>query len=104
LKLLKRRIIDWLEVIEIRAVGTNREMLKLKLQDIINELSRESKLLTVKVYRHAALDTDFSVHIYHNSKKTDTKCSSICTLLISMLKDFGIVNHTVWIEQENPVK
>ena len=90
----------WLEIIEIRSVSSNRELLEAQLQDIIKELSRETNLLTVKVYRHAALDTDFSVQIYHNSKKTDTKCSSICTLLLAALKDFGLVNHTVWIEQE----
>jgi hypothetical protein len=95
---------SWLEIIEIRSVGSNRKLLESQLQDIIKELSRETDQLTVKVYRHAALDTDFSVHIHHNSKMTDTKCSSICTLLLQALKEFGLVNHTVWIEQEISVK
>lgn len=91
----------WLEIIEIRAVGSNRNLLESQLQDLIDELNQGPKLQKVKLYRHVMLDTDFSIHILHNSYKTDTECSSICTQLVPSLKDFGLVNHTVWIENSN---
>jgi hypothetical protein len=91
----------WLEIIEIRAVGSNRELLELQLQDLINEVNREANLQAIKMYRHVILDTDLSIHLFHDSKNADTGCSPICTRLVSSLKDFGLVNHTIWVENSS---
>jgi hypothetical protein len=91
----------WLEIIEIRAMGNNRELLKSQLQDLINDLSKEAGLKYVKIYKHVMLETDFSIHLFHDSDKKNTGCSTICTRLVPSLKDFGYVNHTVWIETFN---
>ena len=91
----------WLEIIEIRSLGGNREILKTQLQDLINDLSKEAELWSVKIYRQVILETDFSIHLFHDSEKPETSCSTICSRLVSSLKDFGFVNHTVWIETFN---
>ena len=91
----------WLEIIEIRAMGSNREILKSQLQDLIDDMNKEADLRAVKIYRHAILETDFSIHLFHDSEKPETGCSTICSRLVSSLKDFGFVNHTVWIETFN---
>lgn len=91
----------WLEVIEIRAVGSNQILLESRLQDLINELNQETSLQAVKVYRHVLLQTDFSIHLFHDSPNADRSCSPICSRLVRSLKDFGLVNHTVWIEKSN---
>lgn len=88
----------WLETIEIRAVGSNRNLLESQLRDLVNEVNQDANLQAIKVYRHEMLETDFSIHLFHDSQKADTRCSTICTRLIPSLKDFGLVNHTVWIE------
>ena len=88
----------WLEIIEIRAMGGNRELLKSQLQDLINDLTKEEGLKSVKIYRQVMLESDFSIHLFHDSEKPETVCSSICSRLVSSLKDFGFVNHTAWIE------
>ena len=88
----------WLEIIEIRAMGNNRELLKLQLQDLIDDLSMETGLNSVKIYKHVMLETDFSIHLFHDSDKKDSNCSTICSQLIPAIKEFGFVNHTVWIE------
>lgn len=89
----------WLEIIEIRAVASNLEFLESQLKNLICALKQETTLRSVKVYHHVALESDFSIHLFHNSQKTDTKCSSICSQIVPSLKDFGLVNHTVWIEK-----
>ena len=91
----------WLEIIEIRAMGSNREILKSQLQDLINDLSKEAGIKSVKIYRQVMLESDFSIHLFHESEKSDTGCSTICSQLVRSLKDFGFVNHTVWIETFN---
>jgi hypothetical protein len=89
----------WLEIIEIRAVGSNRELLSSQLQDLINDVIKETDLQDCRIYRHVMLETDFSIHIFHNSDEAGTSCSSVCTRLVSSLKDFGLVNHTSWVEK-----
>lgn len=92
---------EWLEIIEIRAIGNNREKLKLQLQELINDLRMEAELESVKIYRHGSLETDFSIHLFHDSKNSETDCSLICSRLVASLKDFGFVNNKVWIETKN---
>jgi len=92
---------EWLEIIEIRAMGKNQGKLNSQLQDLINELRKEAGLKSVKIYRQVMLDTDFNIHLFHDSEKPETGCSAICSRLVSSLKDFGFVNHTVWIEPQN---
>jgi hypothetical protein len=96
-----RQIMEWLEIIEVRAMGSNREILKSQLRDLINDLKKETELRSVKIYRQVMLETDFSIHLFHDSGKIESGCSSICSQLISSLKDFGFVNHTVWMETLN---
>jgi len=91
----------WLEIIEIRAMGSSREILKSQLHDLVNDLSKEEKLISVKIYRQVMLEYDYSIHLFHDLEKTDTGCSVICSRLLPSLKDFGFVNHTVWIETFN---
>ncbi len=91
----------WLEIIEIRAVGSNQVLLESRLQDLIDELNQETSLQAVKVYKHVLLQTDFSIHLFHDSQKEDVSCSPTCARLILSLKDFGLVNHTIWIEKSS---
>lgn len=91
----------WLEIIEIRSSGSNLDLLELQLQDLIKEFNRDTK---VKLYKHIELETDLSIHFLHYSKKSYSKCRPISAQLIQSIKEFGIVNHTVWIEQTAHVK
>ena len=95
---------EWLEIIEIRAIGNNREKLKLQLQDLIYDLRREAELKSVKIYGHISLETDFSIHLLHYSENPNIGCSLICSRLVPSLKDFGLVNHKVWVETYNNEK
>ena len=88
----------WLEIIEIRAMGSNRELLESQLQELINDLNKEAGFKSVKIYKQVMLETDFSIHLFHDSENPETGCSAICSQLVPSLKDFGFVNHTVWME------
>jgi hypothetical protein len=56
----------WLEIIEIRAVGNNRELLELQLQDLINDVNQDASLQAIKMYRHVLLDTDLCIHLFRD--------------------------------------
>jgi len=88
----------WIEVIQLRSVDSNRELLESQLKKLIDEVNKESKIQTIKSYSRVLIDTDFSIHLFHNSKKVENSGSPLGLRLASTLKEFGLVNHTIWIE------
>lgn len=89
----------WLEIIELRSVGINRALLESQLQGLVNEVSHRAALQTIKVYSHVSVETDFGVHLYHDSKEVDFSESPLGLRLASLLKEYGLVNHSVWVEK-----
>ncbi len=87
----------WVEIIELRSIDSDLESLESKLKKIINEVEDEIKN-QAKAYSRVQIDTDFSIHLYHDSKKVENSGSELGLRLASALKDFGLVNHSIWIE------
>lgn len=88
----------WVEIIELRTVDSNRELLKAQMQELINESDKEIEKMKIRVYCRAMLDTDFSIHLLHNSKEVENSGSQLGLRLSSALKEFGLVNHCIWVE------
>jgi hypothetical protein len=84
----------WLEIIELRFGGNDRKMLKSKLYKLQETVENSE----IKVYSHVNVKTDFSIHLTHYSEKADPNGSTLGQHLVSTLKEFGLVNHNVWIE------
>lgn len=91
----------WLEIIELRSVDSNRELLESQLQKLTNDLDKETKKQAIKAYSRVMIDTDFSIHLFHDSKKVETSGSQLGLRLASALKEFGLVNHSIWIEMHS---
>lgn len=91
----------WLEIIELRSAGSQRALLESQLQSLINEVNQEARQQQIKVYSHITVETDFSIHLYHDSKEADISGSPLGLRLTSALKKFGLVNHSVWVERYN---
>lgn len=91
----------WLEIIELRSADSNRAVLESQLQNLINKVNKESKHKSIKVYSHTTVETDFSIHLLHDSKEADIGGSPLGLHLASALKKFGLVNHSVWVERPN---
>ena len=88
----------WLEIIELRSVGSDRELLESQLQKLINEVEKEAKKQAINVYSRVMINTDFRIHLFHDSKIVDNRKSTLGLRLASALKTFGLVNHSIWIE------
>ena len=92
----------WLEIIELRSAGSQRALLESQLQNLINnEVNQDAKQQTIKVYSHVAVETDFSIHLVHDSHRVNISGSPLGQRLASALKEFGLVNHSVWVERHN---
>jgi hypothetical protein len=92
---------NWLEIIELRSVGSQRELLETQLKKLINEVGQEVKTQSVKVFCRNMIESDFSIHLFHDSRQIEVNGSSLGLQLVSSLKAFGLVNHSVWIEMQN---
>jgi len=88
----------WIEVIQLRSVNCDRESLKTELQKLVNEVEKEKKKQAIKIYNRALLSTDFCIQIVHDSNNAENCGSPLGLRLVSALKDFGLVNHSIWIE------
>ncbi|MHC4558237.1 MAG: hypothetical protein ACYS80_13140 [Planctomycetota bacterium] len=91
----------WLEIIELRVTKSKQAMLKSQLQGLINEISTKSQKQVIRVYNLAMVETDISIHLLHDLKRMDNGGSPLGLRLTSALKEFGLVNHSVWIEMHD---
>ncbi len=89
----------WLEIIELRSAAGNREQLESQLKKLINEVDKETKKKAVIAYSRPLIDNNFSIHLTHDTKKVDSSGSRLGLCIASNLKEFGLVNHSVWVEK-----
>jgi hypothetical protein len=88
----------WLEVIKLRSAGKDSRLLKELLMSI--EKISQSGLIEIKIYRHATLESDLSVLLHWESEGPELNGSGLGLRLAQALKDFGLIDHSIWIEQE----
>ena len=88
----------WIEVVQLRAAGSNRVMIVSKLKQLTRTIGHNSRPHTIITYSRALVDTDYSIHIIHDSGKVEAQGSPLGLQLANTLKVFGLVNHSVWGE------
>ena len=87
-----------LEIIELRTAESNKKLWKSQMQKLIDDMVRETSRESIKAYCRVMIDTDFSIHLFHDSLDGDNTGSKLGLHLASTLKEFGLVNHSVWVE------
>ncbi len=88
----------WLEVIKLRSAGKDSQLLEELLLSI--EKFSQSGLVERKKFHHAALESDWSVHLLWESNRPEQNGSSLGLRLAKAFEEFGLVDHTVWVEKE----
>jgi hypothetical protein len=89
----------WLEIIKLRSAGNHTVLLEELFQRIANS-DKNMGLVEMKIYRHAALESDLSVHLHWKSEKPEKNGSGLGIRLVQAFKEFGLINHSIWIEEE----
>ncbi len=94
----------YLEVIELRTSQENHSLLEQYLTGWMEQVKRDIKVQSIRIYKHADIETDFSIHLHYNLKTIDSNIREatpfpLGELLKNELKEFGLVNHSVWIKQ-----
>ncbi len=94
--------VKWLEVVKLRSAGYDSELLKELLVSF--EKFNQPAFVEIKTYHHAALETDLSVHLHWESGRLEQNGSALGLRLAQSLKEFGLIDHSVWIEKEKGEK
>lgn len=87
-----------LEIIEIRSHAAGREQLRRELIQFAKEINEAGGGESVRVYARTRVQSDFSIHIESTVGKTTGEGSESGLRLILALREYGLVNRSVWIE------
>jgi hypothetical protein len=92
---------QWLELIQLRSADNNRKLLESKLQQLVDEVYRETNRKAVTAYSRVWIDTDFCLFIRHETKEPETEGSPLGLRLAAALKEFGLVDYSIWREMSS---
>ena len=87
----------WVEIIKLRSAGKAPESLKAFLSMIAR--NGHSGLTEMRIYRHAAWETDWSLHLHWETEQPEKNGSALGLRLSQALKEFGLIDHSTWIEE-----
>jgi hypothetical protein len=92
-----------LEIIHLRSSIEPVEALIDSIRESIWETGHTGKVVTM--YRRHGVATDVAIHIRRSGSFADNSSSSLAVRLANALKDFGLVEHSVWEEigSESPI-
>jgi len=89
----------WLEVLALRTGHNQSDFAEKEILNLLGEMIIEGTLYDFELYKSITIDTDFRIHLYHESTKAEMKINEIGNQLVSKLKSLGLVNHTLWMQK-----
>ncbi len=92
----------WLELIKLRGVGIGEGLLEDLFREM-NDAGQNRGLVEIKTYRHAALETDLSLHLHWESERPELNGSALGLRLAQALRDFGLIDHSIWVEGQEEI-
>jgi hypothetical protein len=97
----KAENMKWVEIIQLRSTGCNKNFLKTELLKLAEENKKIAKKREVMAYGRFLVDTDYTIHIFHETANVERDGSSLGLRLVSALRAFGLVNHSLWVALDN---
>ena len=91
-------MIKILEIIEVRSVKKNKH----NIVDFIDKLFGDQitdRSVAIKIYSHSTIETDYSIHLYYEKGSGENLGAKLGYKLTEDLKEFGLVNHNIWIDK-----
>jgi hypothetical protein len=89
----------WIEIIKLRSAGKASEPLKPFLSAIAKNGQRG--LIETRIYHHALWETDWALHLHWESQGPEKYGSALGLRLSQALEAFGLIDHSVWIEEKS---
>lgn len=90
----------WMEVIRLRIAENTPHLVEQKIMKLITEVGYNGNIKDIKLYRHAAVANDLNVNLHWESGNVEPQGSTTGLCLVHVLKDYGLVSHSVWVEEK----
>lgn len=90
----------FLEIIQLRSHSGRSDDLLLLLKGFYREVDGQDGLTGLKIYSHQQLKGDLSLHLVWDQDAPDLQGSPLGLRLSQAVKDYGLINHNVWQEEE----
>ncbi len=90
---------NWIEIITLRSNGNVQKSLIPELLEPVGEDKETKGLLSMKIYKNAWVDTDISLYLHWESTNVEQQGSAMGLRLAQTLREFGLVNHSAWVEE-----
>ncbi len=87
----------WIEIIKLRSAGKAPESLKGLLSDLTQK--GQPGLIDTILYRLASWETVWTMHILWDSEQPVKNGTALGIRLSQSLKEFGLIDHSIWIEE-----
>ena len=92
----------WVEIIGIRlSPSPKNELVRKVFSDFRQTIAAgaEEKVAAI-VYRNAFVEIDLTIHLYRNTANLLPEKTRLGLTLAEILRDFGLVDHMIWIKEE----
>jgi hypothetical protein len=91
---------EWMEVIKLRIAEKTPELVEQEIEKLIKELGNNGNMKDIRLYHNAVVNNDLSVHLYWQSGKAEPQGSAIGLCLAHVLREFGLISHSVWLGEK----
>jgi hypothetical protein len=88
----------WTEVIKLRVNESDRESVEKGAIRLIDDIVWREGLRKIRLYRHALIGNDLCIRLDWESDAAMPQGSAEGLSLVHLLREFGLTNHSVWIE------
>ena len=86
-----------LEIIHLRLTGKRPPGLVTQIQ---NSIGNQARSVKIRIYDHISVTTDLGVHIHFDTHLSEPRYTELGIRLASALREYGMVEHTIWLEME----
>lgn len=87
-----------IEALEIRLAQNLNQKLETEIEQVINDVVKNSSGITIKLYSKNNLNSDYLIIIMHMKEEDGSKKRELGQRIKASLKDYGLVNHNIWNE------
>jgi hypothetical protein len=91
---------EWMEVIKLRIAEKTPELVEQEIEKLIKELGNNGNMKDIRLYHNAVVNNDLSVHLYWQSGKAEPQGSATGLCLAHVLREFGLISHSVWLGEK----
>ena len=90
----------WIETVGLRTAGRDKEGAIKSLKQQLRNADHSERRVKIQIYHHATLETDLTIHLLWDSNKTSQRGSKLGLMLAEGLREFGMVDHAVWVAED----